>query len=118
MEKFVLNGKASLGNILVLKIPSKKIYDDGDMSVKRILWGENNAIGFDEDIYDSLYQHSLPVTLRSELLRFVWFVFMFGSHTVINPNILDHIYSKHSYPLAQGTAILIMDQGQYGKFTV
>ena len=42
------------------------------------------------------------VTLRSELLRFDGFGFMFGSHTDVNPNLLDHIYSKHSYPLAQG----------------
>ena len=101
MEKFILTGKkTSLGIILELKIPSKKIYDDGSKTVRRILRAENNDIGCDEDIYDSLYPYRSPVTLRSELLSFAGFGFMFGSHTVANPNILDHIYSKHNYPLA------------------
>ena len=67
MEKFILNGRAPLGSILKLKIPSKKIYDEGDMTVKQILRGENNDISCDEDIYDSLYTHRSPVTMRSEL---------------------------------------------------
>ena len=96
MEKFILAGKALLGSILELKIPSKKIYDDCDITVKQILRGENNDIGCDEDIYDSLYPHSSPVTLRSELWTFDGFGFMFRSHTFVNQNILDHIFSKHS----------------------
>jgi hypothetical protein len=115
MEKFILTGKkTSLGIILELKIPSKKIYDDGSKTVRCILRAENNDIGCDEDIYDSLFPYRSPVTLRSELLSFAGFGFMFGSHTVANPNILDHIYSKHNYPLAQGPAIPILDQGQFG----
>ena len=96
MEKFILAGKAPLGSILKLKIPSKKIHDDCDITMKPILQRENNDIRCDEDIYNSLFPQRSTVTLRSELLHFVGFGYIFGCNTVVNPNILDRIFSKHS----------------------
>ena len=40
---------------------------------------------------------------------------MFGSHRVVNSIILDHIYSKHDYPLAQGPAVPSIDKVQFAR---
>jgi hypothetical protein len=115
MEKFILHGKCKDGYLKQLKIPSKKILDLKDQTVTNILRGQNRDISYDQDLFESLFPHRPPVKMGPEVLRFATPDEMFGSHSVVNSNILDHIYSKHDYPLAQGPAVPPIDNVQFGS---
>ena len=115
MEKFILHGKCKDGYLKRLKIPSKKIFDLQNQTVTSILQGQNKDINYDQDLFESLFPHRPPVKMRTEVLSFTTPDKMFGSHRVVNSNILDHIYSKHDYPLAQGPAVPPIDKVQFGS---
>ena len=115
MEKFILHGKCKDGCLKQLKIPSKKIFDLKNQTVTSILQGQNRDITYDQDVFESLFPHRPPVKMRTEVLSFATPDEMFRSHRVVNYNILDHIYSKHDYPLAQGPAVPPIDKEQFGS---
>ena len=106
MEQFILHGKYQDVN-KKLQIPTKKIFDVND---KFILRGKNQNISCDQGLLDEDYPYRPPVNLRTVLLDFAAHDQMFKRAKVVNPNILDHIYSKHGYPLAQGPAVPLIDQ--------
>ena len=102
---------SSLSN-LRLRVPSAKQFDYSDPKVKNILMGQNDNI--DYNFSDSIPPLP-PRTLKSELNRFTGFGYIFsnGSHHSADLNHLDHIFSRHSYPLAQGPVVLPLDQAQW-----
>ena len=102
MDPFILSGKYSDGTIKKLKIPSKKIFDINNCEHLR---GENNDIGYDQDLSFKDYPYRQPVKMRNNVIELSANKHMFLSHRSINEKILDHVYSKHDYPVAQGPAV-------------
>ena len=114
MEKFIIHGRSQDGSMKQLNIPIKKIFAVKDQTVKRILKGENKNITCDQNL-NQLFPHKQPVMMKSELLRFSTPNAMFGGHILAHPYLLDHIYYKHGYPVAQGPAMPPVDKAQYGS---
>ena len=114
MEKFTIHGRSQDGSICQLKIPVKKIFDINDQTVKNILQGKNKDITCDQNL-NHIFPQRQPVLMKSELMRFADPNAKFGGHILANPNLLDHIYSKHDYPLAQGPALPPIDKVQFGS---
>ena len=105
MEKFTLSGKYQNGCKKELRVPKKKIFDINNSPEKSILCEENKNLKCAND-----QPSKIPESMRSELLNLSSPVQMFRSPKYMNTELLDHIYSKHSYPLAQGPAIPQIDK--------
>ena len=110
MEKFSLRGKCQDGCKKQLTVPKKKIFDINNSTVKSILCGENKTLSCDLNVNPTNQPSKIPVSLRSEILNLSSPVQMFRSPKYMNAKLLDHIYSKHGYPLAQGPAIPQIDK--------
>ena len=105
MEKFTLSGKSQDGCKKELRVPKKKIFDINYSTVKSILYEENKNLKCAND-----QPNKIPVSMRSELFNLSSPVQMFRSPKYMDTKLLDHIYSKHGYPLAQGPVIPQIDK--------
>ena len=103
MSIFRIRGKLHEADTdsLKLKIPHAKEFDKESSVTKNILIGENKSIIYEPE------QKSLVPSLSSELKRFAKWGYKCdcrgtGLHHEAAPSHLDHVLSKHDYPLAQG----------------
>ena len=115
MEKFLLTGRCKSGGKLnCLRLPIAKHFDEKDPIVLKILSGENQELNYDYG--KSFHPREIPTTFKTELKRFTGSDYMFhSSHHLASPDYLDHIFSKHPSPLAQGPAVPYLDVLQFGS---
>ena len=122
MSDFHLRGKLHEAGCepicsLKLKIPRAKEFDKDSSVTKNILKGENKNIinEYDQTSATSMVSKSLPrPSLSSELTKFAIWGYKCdyrgtGLHHEAAPSHLNHVLSKHDYPLAQGPLVLPVD---------
>ena len=107
MDQFVLGGIFEDGSLKQLRIPIKKIFDVRDQS---ILSGESEDISCDQGLNDKRFPYRAPETLRDKLFDLAMNDQMFRGHRDVYPRMLEYVYSKHRFPLAQGPAIPPIDK--------
>ena len=106
---------------LNLKIPRAKEFNKDSSVTKNILKGENKNIIYEYVQPSTKLSKSLP-SLSSELIKFATWGYKCdyrgngGLHYEAVPSHLDHVLSKHDYPLAQGPLVLPIDCHQADNY--
>ena len=121
MSIFCLRGKLHKVDTdsLWLKIPRAKELDKESSVTKNILKGENKNISYEHEQISTVSKSSS--SLSSELRKFAIWGYKCdymgtGLHYEASPSHLDHVLSKHDYPLAQGPLVLPKDCNQADNY--
>ena len=106
---------------LKLIIPRAKEFDKDSPVTKNTLKGENENIIYEYDEQSSTMVSKTLPSLSSELKKFAMWGYKCdyrdpGLHHEAVPSHLDHVLSKHNYPLAQGPLVLPIDGHQADNY--
>ena len=121
MSIFPLRGKLHEVDTdsLRLKILRAKEFDKEPSVTKNIVKGENKNISYEHEQISTVSKSSS--SLSSELRKFAIWGYKCdymgtGLHYEASPSHLDHVLSKHDYPLAQGPLVLPIDCHQADNY--
>ena len=125
MNIFVIRGKLQdiecepLG-LAKLKIPRAKEFDQKSFETKKVTKCENKNL-IHENVENPSMLSKSSLSLSSELRKFAKMGYKCdyiatGLHYEAPPSHLDHVLSKHDYPLAQGPLVLPIDCHQAANY--